>query len=155
MNRKWHSLMSSLLTMMIAVCMVHTCPALAAFRAAIVLRNVTPAPLLPVSGGVGPSEPVNRKVGELTVRALVLEKEDTRVAICSTDFLGFPGVLCSRVRRQVSGIPPENILIGATHNHSGPDCYPKLRSCRKIKNFFRNKSAIAVYRLAWQRLNPM
>jgi len=103
--------------------MFYTCPALAAFRAAIVLRNVTPEPLLPVSGGVGPSKPVNQKIGELTVRALVLEKDDTRVAICSTDFLGFPGVLCNRVRRKVSGIPPENILIGATHNHSGPDCY--------------------------------
>ena len=93
--------------------MIHTCPAPAAFRAAIVLRDVTPDSLLPVSGGVGPSEPVDRKIGELTVRALVLEKDNTRVAICSTDFLGFPGVLCSRVRQKVSGIPPENILIGA------------------------------------------
>ncbi|KPL21385.1 MAG: hypothetical protein AMJ75_10055 [Phycisphaerae bacterium SM1_79] len=144
MNRNWHSLtpevgnqksqvrsqrsnsvlcpLSSFLCLLFSV-MVSTCPALAAFRAAIVLRDVTPAPLLPVSGGVGPSEPVDRKIGELTVRALVLEKDNTRVAICSTDFLGFPGVLCSRVHRQVSGIPPENILIGATHNHSGPDCY--------------------------------
>jgi predicted neutral ceramidase superfamily lipid hydrolase len=66
---------------------------------------------------------VTQKIGQLTVRALVLENDGTRVAICSTDFLGFPGVLCDRVRRQVRGIPPENILIGATHNHSGPDCY--------------------------------
>jgi hypothetical protein len=64
-----------------------------------------------------------RKIGKLTVRALVLESDGTRAAICSTDFLGFPGVLCDKVRRQVPGIPPENILIAATHNHSGPDCY--------------------------------
>jgi hypothetical protein len=114
--------MSTVLCLLFSV-MVHTCPAPAAFRAAIFFRNVTPAPLLPVSGGVGPSSPVDRKIGELTVRALVLEKDNTRVAICSTDFLGFPGVLCSKVRQKVSGIPPENILIGATHNHSGPDCY--------------------------------
>lgn len=44
----------------------------AEFRAAIVVRVVTPDPLLPVSGGVGPSYPVNKKEGELTVRALVL-----------------------------------------------------------------------------------
>lgn len=93
------------------------------FRAAIAVRNVTPDPLLPVSGGVGPSKPTSRKLGELTVRALVLESDGTRVAICSTDFLGFPGVLCDRVRRQVPGIAAQNILIGATHNHSGPDCY--------------------------------
>ncbi len=93
------------------------------FRAAIAVRGVTPEPLLPVSGGVGPSDPTTRKMGELTVRALVLEQDGTRVAICSTDFLGFPGVLCEKVRAQVSRVPADNILIGATHTHSAPDCY--------------------------------
>ena len=95
----------------------------AEFRAAIAVRGVTPDPLLPVSGGVGPSSPTTRKMGELTVRALVLEQGDTRVAICSTDFLGFPGVLCEKVRAQVLRVPAANILIGATHTHSAPDCY--------------------------------
>jgi len=93
------------------------------FRAAITVRNVTPDPLLPVSGGIGPSNRTDRKAGDLTVRALVFEEGTTRVAICSTDFLGFPGVLCQKVRGKVSGIPSENILIGATHTHSAPDCY--------------------------------
>jgi len=53
----------------------------------------------------------------------MLENEGTRVVVCSTDFLGFSAVLGDKVRAQVQGIPPENILIGATHNHSGPDCY--------------------------------
>ena len=95
----------------------------AAFRAGIAVRNVTPDPLLPVSGGVGPSHPVTRKEGELTVRALVLEQEGTRVAIVSADFLGFPAVLGNRVRAAVTNIPGTNILIGATHTHSAPDCY--------------------------------
>ena len=96
---------------------------LGAFRAAAAVRDVTPEKPLPVSGGVGPSHPVTKTIGRLNVRALVLEQEDTRVAICSTDFLGFPGPLCDRVRARVPGIAPENILIGATHNHSAPDCY--------------------------------
>lgn len=123
MNRRYWSLILSLVVAMAAVCIFCSCPAAAEFRAAIAVRNVTPDPLLPVSGGVGPSKPAERKIAELTVRALVLEEGGTRVAICSTDFLGFPGVLCDRVRKQVSGIPGQNILIGATHNHSGPDCY--------------------------------
>ncbi len=94
-----------------------------AFRAAIAVRDVTPEKLLPVSGGVGASQPVTRKIGQLTVRALVLENNGTRVAVCSTDFLGFPGVLCNRVRSRVQNIPAQNILIGATHCHSAPDCY--------------------------------
>jgi hypothetical protein len=95
----------------------------AAFRAAIAVRDVTPDPLLPVSGGVGPSNPTTKTFGRLNVRALVLENSGTRVAICSTDFLGFPGVLCDKVRAKVPSIPPRNILIDATHTHSAPDCY--------------------------------
>lgn len=95
----------------------------AAFRAGIAVRNVTPDPLLPVSGGVGPSAPATRKQGELTVRALVLEEGTNRVAIVSADFLGFPAMLGDQVRAGVKGIPPQNILIGATHTHSAPDCY--------------------------------
>jgi len=94
-----------------------------AFRAAVAVRDVTPEKLLPVSGGVGASKPVTRKIGQLTVRALVLENDGTRIAICSTDFLGFPGVLGNKVRARVQGIGPQNILIGATHCHSAPDCY--------------------------------
>src|SRR5215831_9418877 len=87
--------------------------ATAAFRVGIAVRNVTPDPLLPVSGGVGPSHRTTRKEGELTVRALVLEQEGTRVAIVSSDFLGFPAVLGNKVREEVKEIPPENIIIGA------------------------------------------
>src|ERR1043165_4724728 len=100
---------------------VLNCPA--AFRAGIAFRNVTPDPLLPVSGGVGPSHSVTRKEGELTVRALVMENQGTRVAIVSADFLGFPAVLGNRVRAAVTNVAPQNILIGATHTHSAPDCY--------------------------------
>src|SRR5437588_11694452 len=97
--------------------------ATAAFRAGIAVRNVTPDPLLPVSGGVGPSHRTTKKEGELTVRALAVEQEGTRVAIVSADFLGFPAVLGNRVRAAVKEVPAANILIGATHSHSGPDCY--------------------------------
>jgi hypothetical protein len=93
------------------------------FRAGVAVRVVTPDPLLPVSGGIGPSPPATKKQGELTVRALVLADDDTSVAIVSADFLGFPAVLGDKARAQVKGIPPENILIGATHTHSAPDCY--------------------------------
>ncbi|HLH56018.1 MAG TPA: hypothetical protein VKY92_20615 [Verrucomicrobiae bacterium] len=97
--------------------------AAAAFRAAIAVRVVTPNPLLPVIGGVGAPNPVTKKAGDLTVRALVFEQGTNRVAIASADFLGFPSVLARRVRAGVRGIPPGNILIGATHTHSAPDCY--------------------------------
>jgi hypothetical protein len=123
-NEKKHIFLPiSLIPFAVFVCFV-SCPILnAEFRAAIAVRDVTPDPLLPVSGGVGPSNPTTRALGRLNVRALVLENSGTRVAICSTDFLGFPGVLFVRLLADVESIPPQNILIGATHTHSAPDCY--------------------------------
>ena len=93
------------------------------FRAGVAVRVVTPDPLLPISGGMGPSRPATQKQGELTVRALALQDGDTQVVIVGADFLGFPAVLGQRVRAAVKGVPPENILIGVTHTHSAPDCY--------------------------------
>ena len=52
-----------------------------------------------------------------------MEKNDTRVAVVNIDNLGWPATLGNRSRALVPRIPPENILIGATHTHSGPDAY--------------------------------
>jgi len=123
-SRKQYGLAREVAMVIVAsACLMHSTVACAEFHAGIAVRDVTPDPLLPVSGGVGPSKPATKKIGKLTVRTLVLENSGTRVAICSTDFLGFPGVLCNKVRAQVPSIPPQNILIGATHTHSAPDCY--------------------------------
>ena len=123
MNRNPYLMRAILLVSAVWLSFSSQGPAFGAFRAAVAVRDVTPEKLLPVSGGVGPSHPVTRKIGQLTVRALVIENNGTRVAICSTDFLGFPSVLGNKVRSRAQGIPPQNILIGATHCHSAPDCY--------------------------------
>jgi len=123
MNGNRNRAAAELLVVTVWLWILGQAPAVGAFRAAVALRDVTPEKLLPVSGGVGPSQPVTRKIGQLTVRALVLENNGTRVALCSTDFLGFPSVLGNKVRSRVPGIPAQNILIGATHCHSAPDCY--------------------------------
>lgn len=98
-------------------------PVAAEMRVGAATRSITPDPLLPVSGGLGPTSPVREKRGELTARAVVLQQDGTTVAIVSLDLLGFPSVLGDRVRSRVPDIPAENILIGATHGHSSPDCY--------------------------------
>ncbi|MSU05084.1 MAG: hypothetical protein EXS23_07595, partial [Pedosphaera sp.] len=85
--------MRKLLLVIVAACVWIPTIAWAEFRAGIAVRIVTPDPLLPVSGGVGPSNPVSRKDGDLNVRALALAGDDTRIVIVSSDFLGFPAVL--------------------------------------------------------------
>ncbi|MFH1267712.1 MAG: hypothetical protein ABIK89_18505 [Planctomycetota bacterium] len=87
------------------------------------LRVITPDPLLPVSGGMGPTAPVRETRGDLTARALVLKRDDVLVAFVSVDLLGFPSALCERARALAPRVPAANILIGSTHTHSAPDCY--------------------------------
>ena len=113
-------------TFLLAVCLsaCFAAPSLAdGLSAGAAVRVITPDPLLPVSGGFGPTKPASEKRGELAARALVLRKGDTTVAVVVLDVLGFPSVLADRVRAKVSRIPPENILVSATHTHSAPDCY--------------------------------
>lgn len=94
-----------------------------ALRAGAAVRRITPEPLLPVSGGIGTPKKTTEKKGDLFARALVLEKGATRIAIVNVDNLGWPSALGDRSRALVRDIPPENILIGATHTHSAPDAY--------------------------------
>jgi len=86
-------------------------------------RIITPDPLLPVSGGMGPTRPAREKRGELTARAVFLQRHNVPVVIVALDLLGFPSVLGDRVRARVPRVPPQNIIIGSTHTHSAPDCY--------------------------------
>ncbi|MFC5408836.1 hypothetical protein ACFPMF_05935 [Larkinella bovis] len=92
-------------------------------RAGAAVRVITPEPLLLVSGGIGTPKKATEKKGDLFIRAFVLEKGPTRVAIVSVDNLGWPSVLGNKSRALIKSIPPENVLIGATHTHSGPDAY--------------------------------
>ncbi len=93
------------------------------FQAAASRCVVTPSPLLPVTSGATACRPAHKKLGELEARIAVVSSEQTRIAFVSVPFLGFPARLCQKVYEKVSGIPPENILIGATHCHSAPDPY--------------------------------
>ncbi len=98
-------------------------PEAAELQVGVAKRIITPDPLLPVTGGLGIPKPVREKRGELTARAVVFRSATVTVAVVSLDLLGFPSVLCNRVRARVPRIPPKNILIGSTHTHSAPDCY--------------------------------
>lgn len=114
------------LTVILAVVAFYIHPQMcvqAEFLSGVARVDVTPDPLLPVSGGIGPSAPTWQKKGELSVRALVLRNESTSIALVTSDFLGFPAALGNRVRQAIDSIPQDNILISASHTHSAPDMY--------------------------------
>lgn len=93
------------------------------FRAGAAKKSIHPELPIPVSGGMGIPTMATESRGELTARAVAVANGETTVAICCVDLLGFPSVLCDRVRAKVKGVPAENILIGSTHTHSAPDPY--------------------------------
>ena len=99
-----------------------TCGAQELMVGAAKLR-LTPNPLIAVSGGVGNPKPTTQQKGDLFVRAMVLAKGDEKIAVVSIDNLGWPASLGNKSRKLIDAIPPENILIGATHTHSAPDAY--------------------------------
>jgi hypothetical protein len=127
-----------------------TAIAQAELRVGIGKAIITPNPLLPVSGGVGPSNPTTGKKGELTARALVFQRGETNVAVVQLDLLGFPSVLSARIHKQVTRIPADNILIASTHTHSAPDCYGfpgldgKSSADLNYMDFVCNQAAVAV-----------
>lgn len=122
----------------------------AEFKVGVGKAVITPDPLLPVSGGIGPGNPAKAKKGELTARAVVFEQGETKVAVVQLDLLGFPSVLCERIRKQVPRISAKNILIGSTHTHSAPDCYGfpgldgKTAANLKYMQFVCDQAAIAL-----------
>ena len=61
---------------------------------------------------------------ELYAKAFVLSDGKTKTAIVTTDLVGVDKDLVSSIRKQVQNrtdIKKENILISASHTHSGPD----------------------------------
>jgi len=113
----------NLLMSIVIFLVLHISAGAGVFKAGAAKIKITPDPLLPVSGGVGVPNAATEKKGDLWIRALVLEKETTRVAIVGIDNLGWPAVLADKTRKLIPGISPENILIGVTHTHSAPDAY--------------------------------
>ena len=66
----------------------------------------------------------------LLAKAVVLEQERERVALVFCDLIGIEGDLATTARQRASkrtGIPAANILICATHSHTGPLYHGALR----------------------------
>jgi sugar phosphate isomerase/epimerase len=66
----------------------------------------------------------------LHAKAIVLRQQDQSAALVFCDLIGLSREVTSRARKQASektGIPTENILIAATHSHTGPLYFGALR----------------------------
>jgi neutral ceramidase len=90
------------------------------FRAGAATSNITPPLGCPIVGGFAPF-PATHVHDELHARCLVLDDGATKLVLVVCDLLGIDRQVSEEARallKQDLGIPPENVLISATHTHS-------------------------------------
>lgn len=102
------------------------------WKAGIATTVITPAQSMWMSGYAARTKPSEGKVHDLHAKALALEAcpersrgdaQGTRLVIVTVDLLGIPRPLRDRLEKQVKysyKLPPENLLLNASHTHCGP-----------------------------------
>ena len=98
-------------------------------QAGIAVIDITPPTSYRMSGYF--SERLSTgTLNPLKARAFVLKQGGEKVAMVSCDIIGLPPEVTSQARQlacEKTGIPAENILIAATHTHTGPLYWGALR----------------------------
>ncbi len=90
------------------------------FRAGAAASNITPPLGAPIIGGWN-SPPAMHIHDELYARCLVLDDGTTRLAFVICDNLGIGREVYDEARQIIqdkTGIPPDNVMMAATHTHS-------------------------------------
>lgn len=89
-------------------------------QAAVAKVDITPPPDTPVVGHVRPTSGVRDPI---RAGVLLLKNEQTQAAIVTLDLINAPTEMVSMLRDVIAeqaAVPRENILVAASHNHSGP-----------------------------------
>ena len=93
-----------------------------AIHAGVGMVDITPTGEVILAGSPSPKKTAEVKT-RLYARALVIAANDTKVAIVTLDTLKYPVDLAVSARakiEQTTGIPASNVIICASHTHSGP-----------------------------------
>jgi hypothetical protein len=122
-------------------------------QAGAATSNITPELGMRIVGGFAPY-PALHVHDELHARCLVLDDGKTKLALVVCDVLGLHRSLSIEARRlieQATGIPPENVMISATHTHSaatalGASRYTSDQPLDKYQRFVAQRIADGVQR---------
>ncbi len=126
-------------------------------RAGAARSNTTPPLGSSLNGGMS-----DRKASyvhdELHARCLVLDDGQAQIALVICDLCMIPREIVLDAKAQIEeavGIPPENVLISATHSHSCPTCAPVFQSetVPEYPEFLARRIADGVQR-AFNNLEP-
>ena len=95
------------------------------WRAAAAAIVITPQKPMWMAGYASRNKPSEGKIHDLFAKVLLLEDENgTRIAMVTTDLIGIKPFLRDAVAAKIQdryGIPPESLLMNASHTHCGPE----------------------------------
>jgi neutral ceramidase len=128
--RRYVAFKSIILVLMILSTNYCLCPNVqAALKGGCGKVNITPPLGIPLIGSYG--KPSDNVLDELLAKALVLDDGKNTLVIVSCDLLYTPLEEIAGPARKIitekTGIPERNILICATHTHSGPEVFTKSK----------------------------
>jgi hypothetical protein len=100
------------------------------FRAGAAASNISPWLGLSINGGMQDHKATNIH-DELQARCLALDDGQTRLALVVVDSCMVPRSIFDEAKRLVAeqtGLPPDHMLMSATHTHSAPAAAPVFQS---------------------------
>lgn len=106
-----------------------TAPGDGALRAGAATSNVTPHLGTSLDGVISQNGDALHVHDELNVRCLVLDDGETRLAMAVVDSTMVARPVLDRAKALIeerSGLPPDRVLISATHSHATPRVLPGL-----------------------------
>lgn len=140
-----------------------------ALMAGAFIQDVTPPfESLLINGGFLERRRGKMAPGELKARCIVLHRGEVSIAIAVVDSCMIPHDVCDQAKELASkatGIPPERILITATHTHSAPStmdyclgtmadpAYTKFLPAKIAEGIARAHKNLEPAKVGWKQMN--
>ena len=119
-----------ILALAILPCSALTAPAAetTAWQAGVATRKLTPAGPIWLAGYAGRNAPSDGVDQDVFAKAIAIQDASSgRIVIVTLDLIGVPRSLRHFVERTAAakfGLKPNEVLLNASHTHSGPQVYP-------------------------------
>lgn len=137
-------------------------------KAGAYVQDVTPPfDSLLINGGFLERRRGKMTPGDLKARCFVLERGEVTIAIAVVDSCMIPRELCDQAKAlafKATGIPPERILITATHTHSAPStmdyclgtmadpAYTKFLPAKIAEGIAKAHEKLEPAQIAWEQI---
>ena len=111
-----------MLRILLALWLVPVAASAGEFRAGAAAVPISPEPGVPLAGYYDPRA-AQGVDDDLFAKAIVVEQEGAKAALVVCDLISMPHAVAADARALVeksTGIPPERVMISATHTHTGP-----------------------------------